>query len=70
MSKSPKCLSQSLTITDTRLAMKPNDNVNNVPMDRITGFRIASGFIMSILWGSSSIFSEHYGINHKQNQSK
>lgn len=62
MSNSPKCLSQSLTIIDTRLAMKPNDNVNNAPMDQVTGFRTASGFTMSMLWGSSSIFSERYGI--------
>ncbi len=33
------------------LAMPPNPDVINSPMDLVTGFRIASGFTMSIFWG-------------------
>jgi hypothetical protein len=35
--------------------MQPNVNVNNVPMDLVTGFRIEGKFAMSILWGSAAI---------------
>jgi predicted cobalt transporter CbtA len=33
------------------LAMPPNPDAMNAPMDLVTGFRIASGFTMSIFWG-------------------
>jgi hypothetical protein len=35
--------------------MQPNANVNNVPMDLVTGFRIEGKFAMSIFWGSAAI---------------
>src|SRR5215210_9489520 len=35
--------------------MQPNANVNNVPMDLVTGFRIEGKFAMSILGGSAAI---------------
>lgn len=55
VNKSPKYLSQSLTVIDTRLALQPNAKVNNVPMDPVIGFRIEGKFAMSILWVSASI---------------
>jgi predicted cobalt transporter CbtA len=33
------------------LALPPNPDTINAPMDLVTGFRIASGFTMSIFWG-------------------
>jgi predicted cobalt transporter CbtA len=33
------------------LAMPPNPDAINAPMDLVTGFRTASGFTMSIFWG-------------------
>jgi predicted cobalt transporter CbtA len=33
------------------LALPPNPDAINAPMDLVTGFRIASGFTMSIFWG-------------------
>lgn len=33
------------------LAMPPNPDAINAPMDLVTGFRIASGFTMSMFWG-------------------
>jgi predicted cobalt transporter CbtA len=33
------------------LAMPPNPDAINAPMDLVTGFRIASGFTMSVFWG-------------------
>ena len=33
------------------LAMPPNPDAINTPMDLVTGFRIASGFTMSMFWG-------------------
>ncbi len=33
------------------LAMPPNPDAINAPMDLVTGFRVASGFTMSIFWG-------------------
>lgn len=33
------------------LTMPPNPDVINAPMDLVMGFRIASGFTMSIFWG-------------------
>jgi len=37
------------------LAMPSNPDTINAPMDLVTGFRIASGFIMSIFWGPLGI---------------
>lgn len=33
------------------MVMPPNPDAINAPMDLVTGFRIASGFTMSIFWG-------------------
>ncbi len=33
------------------LALPPNPDAINAPMDLVTGFRVASGFTMSIFWG-------------------
>ncbi|MDQ3851369.1 MAG: CbtA family protein [Thermoproteota archaeon] len=33
------------------LAMPPNPDTINAPMDLVTGFRIASGFTMTVFWG-------------------
>lgn len=33
------------------LVMPPNPDAINAPMDLVTGFRIASGFTMSVFWG-------------------
>jgi predicted cobalt transporter CbtA len=33
------------------LAMPANPDAINAPLDLVTGFRIASGFTMSIFWG-------------------
>jgi predicted cobalt transporter CbtA len=33
------------------LALPPNPDAINAPMDLVAGFRIASGFTMSIFWG-------------------
>jgi predicted cobalt transporter CbtA len=38
-------------MTGTYLAMPPNPDAINAPMDLVTGFRMASGFTMSIFWG-------------------
>ena len=38
-------------MTGTYVVMPPNPDAINAPMDLVTGFRIASGFTMSIFWG-------------------
>jgi predicted cobalt transporter CbtA len=38
-------------MTGAYLALPPNPDAINAPMDLVTGFRIASGFTMSIFWG-------------------
>jgi predicted cobalt transporter CbtA len=38
-------------MTGAYLAMPPNPDAINAPMDLVTGFRIASVFTMSIFWG-------------------
>ena len=38
-------------MTGAYVVMPPNPDAINPPMDLVTGFRIASGFTMSIFWG-------------------
>jgi predicted cobalt transporter CbtA len=45
----------AVIIITAYLAMPPNPDALNAPMDLITGFRIASGFTMSIFWGFLAI---------------
>ncbi|MDP9015318.1 MAG: CbtA family protein [Thermoproteota archaeon] len=41
----------AITMITVYLAMPPNPDTINAPMDLVTAFRIASGFTMSIFWG-------------------
>ncbi len=41
----------AVIIITAYLALPPNPDAINAPMDLVTGFRIASGFTMSIFWG-------------------
>jgi predicted cobalt transporter CbtA len=41
----------AVIIITAYLVLPPNPDAINAPMDLVTGFRIASGFTMSIFWG-------------------
>lgn len=41
----------TIIMITAHLAMPPNPDAINAPMDLVTGFRIASGLSMSIFWG-------------------
>jgi hypothetical protein len=47
------------------MAMQPNDNVNNVPMDMVKGFRIEAKFTMILLGALWAKIPEHYRMKPK-----
>jgi len=50
------------------LAMPPNPDAINAPMDLVTGFRIASGSTMSVFWGLVGIILGAFWDKTKPNE--